>query len=312
MEFVIESLNKNELNKVIDLYCLVWNQGRIKTDAKTNWAFFNNFSKVLVIKNQNEDIIAVRGGIKWPLVYNNRVINCYQFHGTCVHENYRRLGLFSKLNQLFLSMCEFEDIELIFNVSVKASRLGYEKLGWKYIKGLHRLTKFFPYNAFIKPKKNSQTNNDDIQISISEELLLSRNDQFKNLIHTNYTNEFLKWRIIDEEEGYRIFNLGNALVIYKMSYKNDRRELIIGEVFLKNGIFNEFSEVIAGLVAKEKPYLSYTYIFETHPYFNYYLRTLYLLNPFNYNLNFGTRIIDGRIRISDLSWGMAFLDIDTF
>ncbi|MFL9835655.1 GNAT family N-acetyltransferase [Chryseobacterium terrae] len=311
MELKIVELNKNELNKVIDLFCLVWGEPREQVKEKTNWAFLNSFSKVLVFKNNKEEIIAVRGGIKWPIIYNNKKFLCFQFHGTCVHPNYRRMGLFTKLNIAFLESCKDEGVELIFNVSVKASKLGYEKLGWQYLKGFHRLTKVHPINAVFKKNIDEEVIVSD-KIEIPEIFFLAREKQFKNLINTSYDHNFLNWRLSNKEENYRFFSTENACVIYKTKIKKNRKELIIGDIFLLNKRFKDFHICLSKLLEKEKPYLSFTYIFASHPYYFFYLGFLYLPNPLNYNLNFGTKTLDDKLKISNLNWGVGFLDIDTF
>jgi len=306
--YIIEKLNKEEIFKVAELFYLVWGGDKAKLESKTKWAFNNDFSKILIIKNEKQEIVAVRGGIRWPLVYKNRTLNSYQFHGTCVHPNYRRLGLFSKLNREFIKELYEEENELIFNVSVKASRLGYEKLGWKYLNGFHRLTKVHPFRRRIK-----DINIPTLKIkNIPSEFIEARNKTFFNLISTKYNSSFFRWRLDNEFENYSTYISETAFIVYKLKINSRVRELIIGEIFLVNNKFSHFNNALNELINIVAPTISLCYIFENHPYYKHYIRKFYLPNPLNYNLNFGTRVINENLNISKLKWGISFLDIDTF
>lgn len=311
MNLRIATLERSELDQVIRLFILVWGGDPEKVKEKTEWAFANGFSKVLVYKNEADEIIAVRGGFKWPLAYKGHDFDCYQFHGTCVHPDYRRLGLFSKLNKAFIGAAEEERSELIFNVSVTASKLGYEKLGWKYIKGFHRLTKVHTLNAITKKKMPAETINRH-NGNVSEELLAARTTQFENLVHTYYTSDFLDWRLQNKAEDYRILSVEGAAVIYKIRLAGNQKQLIIGDVFLAEKKFSYFKKAMKALFKQERPDVSLTYIFSSHPYYGYFFRFLYFPNPLNFHLHFGTKTLKSQMDISGLKWGSAFLDIDTF
>jgi len=312
-KYNIDELKSNELNQLIDLFVLVWNGDKTKVKGKTEWAFINSVSKILVVRNDLNEIVGARGGIKWPLIINDKEIECYQFHGTCVHPEYRRQGLFSVMNKEYLKISKADGVEFIFNVSVKASRLGYEKLGWKYLKGFHRLTKIHVQNILFKHGEAGQFEKNGVDLAqIPEELFHARESQFKGLIHTRYDDSFLKWRLKNKSENYKISHTPNAIIIYKLKFNNDRKELIIGEFFLKNGKYPEFYTAMKMLNKKEKPHISYTYIFNTHPYYKFYLRYFFLPNPLNYNLNFGTKTLGNEKDILNSKLGISFLDIDTF
>lgn len=308
--YIINKLKTEELDQLVDLFVLVWNDEKNNVDEKTKWAFKNTFSNVLVARNDKNELIGARGGIKWPLVIEGKELNCYQFHGTCVHPDYRRQGLFSLLNKEFIKVSQSDGFEFIFNVSVTASRLGYEKLGWKYLKGFHRLTKFHLTNFFI----NNDTNINDVveEITIPEDFFLMREKQFSSLIHTRYDVEFLRWRLNNKTANYKVFKTDDAAVIYKTRNNNGKKELIIGEVFLLEGRYSEYSNVMKKLIKQEKPLLTYTYIYETHPFYRFYLRFFFLPNPFHYHLHFGTKSLTDETDLLEKKWGVSFLDIDTF
>lgn len=310
--YEFSNLKSDDLNSLTGLFVLVWNQDRFEVKEKTEWAFNNSFSKVIVARNQENQLIGARGGIEWPLMLQDKELNCYQLHGTCVHPNYRRKGLFSTLNKEFLKGAQHDGYDLIFNVSVIASRLGYEKLGWKYLKGFHRLTKVHLMNYSKNYSSNENLIEDTESIIIPEAFYSARELQFKNLIHTRYDEHFLKWRLSNKSENYKLYETDNAIIIYKTKIKNDKKEMIIGEVFLRTGKYSEFSQSMRNLIKTEKPFISYTYIFENHPFYKFFIRYFFLPNPFNYHLNFGTRSLSNKYSLEDYKWGVSFLDIDTF
>lgn len=309
MDFKIELFNKNELNKVVDLFCIVWGEERVKVEEKTNWAFMNDFSLVVVVKNENNEIIAVRGGIRWPLEYMGKTIQCYQLHGTCVHPNYRRRGIFSKMNLDFVKRVTDEGVELIFNVSVKASRLGYEKIGWKYLKGFHRLTKFHPFTKSSALDKNTPTTN---ALDLNIPLVKRDKEIFHDLVYPDYSEAFISWRLKNNTQNYDIFSHDNSYVIYKVIDKNNKRQLVIGEVFLSENKATVFIKTMTKLLRIIKPQMSVCYIFKHHPYYNFFLLLLFVPNPRNLNLNFGVRNLGEATDYTDHKWGLSFLDIDTF
>jgi hypothetical protein len=310
----------NDIPKIIELFVLVWNQNPLYVSAKTNWAFNSTFkSKVLILRNENKEIISVRGGMQWPLKINKEPIEAYQLHGTCVHPSYRRQGIFSKINKAFISEVNKEKKQLIFNVSVKNSRLGYEKLGWKYLNGFRRLTKFNRPLKILKPKIGAAepktiSSSSFTSIIIPDEFYKAREKEFQHLIHTVYDAPFLKWRLSNLQEKYQSFRSEDCIIIYKTKYINNLKELIIGDVFMLNSKFYTFKKTVEKMTKSENQDLTYTYIFNSHPYYKYYLKLFFIPNPFNFNLNFGTKTIgEGNDDLlKDKKWGLSFMDIDTF
>lgn len=311
------------IQEIVELFALVWNQSRKRQTSKTKWAFIDSpSSKVLVMQTDNSEVIAARGGFNWPLEFNNQGLKAYQLHGTCVHPNFRRQGIFSRMNKVFVSQALDEGCHLIFNVSVTASRLGYEKLGWKYLKGFQRLTMVNRPFSIIKKKlfktENAAYDTDPRlyieNTTISEDFLIERESLFKNLIHTKYSIPFLKWRLGNPEENYKCLESFNCRIIFKIEIKDNLKHLIIGDFFMVDGSYSLFKKSLYSLLKIVSPDLTYTYIFNTHPYYNYYIRAMFFPNIFNYNLNFGVRSLNEfeSINFENAKWGMSFLDIDTF
>ena len=319
MNYTYEILKLEDLNELCSLIKIVFKRDSEYVINKTRWAFDNNHSCVMVAKH-NGKIVASRGGFNWPLKYNDNYINAIQFHGTSVHPDHRRRGLFSKLNLEYLKNARNNDIDYIFNVSVKISRLGYEKLGWKYLKGFHRLTYFNKPSRIINNKRDKSPtqrvkldNSEKVEV-INNSFLEARKTQFQNLVHTKYTRDFIEWRLNNSEENYKVFQKDGVYVIYKIIQTNNMKSLVLGEFFLMENSRSLFRSTLKEIMKLERPDITYTYISRNHPYFTHYLSSMFLPNPFNFNLNFGTRLISSDIDkdLSGKKWATSYLDIDTF
>lgn len=316
--YIFEILKKEEIDELISLIEIVFKRESKYVISKTKWAFDNDHSCVIVAKYEGK-IVASRGGFDWPLRLNGQAYKAVQFHGTCVHPDHRRKGLFSKLNTEYIELAKNKDVDCIFNVSLKNSRAGYEKLGWKYIRGFHRLTYFHSPYKFIKSRMSKNVDNKSVGEqqyipvpTIPAKFLEARNSQFKNKIHTNFSVDFLEWRLNNREEKYRIHQTANAWVIYKIVQIDTIKSIIFGDFFLIEKSNKLFRDTMKEIIKKEKPDISYTYISRSHPYFKFYLTNFYLPNPFNLNLNFGIKELSNGNNLVTENWASSFLDIDTF
>ncbi|MBS1549840.1 MAG: GNAT family N-acetyltransferase [Bacteroidetes bacterium] len=309
---VIKGYETNSLN-IAGLFQLVWGGDITEIEEKTEWAFYKTKSKIILYEDKDR-LIAARGGIFWPLQINDNLINSIQFHGTCVHPDYRRKGIFTAINKEFLQSATNDKVEFIFNVSVDASRAGYEKLGWEYIKGFRRLTLFRKPLRIIKERRKPAVilNKETPKKHISDVLIRNRNEKLREYVHVPYSDDFIKWRLDNPKAGYEILENNNGAILYKKYRKGNALEIVIGECFLTSYSYSEFSKLIESLIKKENPDMIYTYIFNNHPLYNFYLRKFFLPNPFHFNLNFGTKVLNSGLKISEEKWALSYLDIDTY
>ena len=318
----IEVVDNSVIPDLVDLFQLVWPQKRFeKTLNRTNLTLDNKFSTIVVAKYGGK-IIGSRPGFKWPLYSNEGYISTYQLTGTCVHPDFRRMGIFKKMNLLFIDELEKKGIDFIFNVSVDNSRAGYEKLGWKYLDGFQRLTyttsplKIFNNRKHLKIEEpTSSTGINKINNSQQlEELLDSRMHQFNNFVFTRYSQEFLEWRLSNAVEGYRFTVIeGVGLIIYKVFENNNIKQILIGDFFLIEKEYRAFKTLFDKMEATESPDIIFTYLHNTHPYYKFYRKKIFFPNPLKLNLNFGTRIISSfNHNITSSNLALSALDIDTF
>ena len=303
--------------QVSELFQNIWGGNTTLITEKTHWAFVKSKSLV-ILAYDDQKLVAVRGGFEWPLSYNENEIASYQLHGTCVHRDYRRLGLFTRLTETFISELQTLDVSLIFNVSVKASRLGYEKMGWVYLKGFRGLTCICKPSKILKIIKyrrnktlyNAISESTDEEVQIDEELFERRKVQFRNTVHTNYNNSFLLWRL--SLGGYKVLKNEYGTVIYKVEVYNGIKGLRIGEYFLYENNFNSFNHLHKQLIVHENPDTIEVSIFTTHPYYKHFQKKLFFPNPKHLNLNFGVRNLKQNDEFINKKFAFTTLDIDTF
>lgn len=303
--------------QVSELFQNIWGGNINIITEKTHWAFVRSKSLV-ILAYDDQKLIAVRGGFEWPLNYNENEISAYQLHGTCVHEDYRRLRLFTRLTKTFISELQTLDVSLIFNVSVNASRLGYEKMGWVYLKGFKGLTCFCKPLKIIRIIKyrsnktlyNTISESSNEQILLDEELFKRRKIQFKDTVHTNYSNSFLLWRL--SLGGYKVLKNEYGAVIYKVEVFNGIRALRIGEYFLYENSYKYFNRLHKQLLSHENPDTMEISMFNTHPYYRHLRKKLFFPNPKHLNLNFGVRQLKKTDDFINKSFAFSTLDIDTF
>lgn len=319
MEYQVEPLKSDELYDLAILFEDVWGTGLENFHKKTDWAFGNSHSKMLVARKDGR-IIGSRGATEWPLIYNSQEIKSLQFHDTCVHPDYQRKGIISKLNREFLEKYS-HGYDLIFNISVDASRKAYEKLGWNYLDGFRRLTLFSNSLKVIRNRaqpvvpENSISQPVNVNSVFDDELLSERRKLLNNLISVDYNIPFLEWRLSNTSTGYRCSRSKAGLCIYKIQKKGDLKELIIGDIFLYKYHFKTFKVMLKDLIHTESPDITYTYLFKNHPFYSYYLRSFFLVNPLRLNLNFGTKILSGNLpedTILSKKFAVSAFDLDTF
>ncbi|MGD6778428.1 GNAT family N-acetyltransferase [Sutcliffiella horikoshii] len=326
----IVTLKREELPKLAELFCLVWGGDYNQVYSKTKWAFDDEKSIVLIAKDKNTgEIVGARGAIYWPLQCKDQILETYQFHGTCVHPDYRRMGIFSSLNKSFLELAKELNIYGIFNVSVEASMKGYQKLGWSYLPGFERLIKLpNPLQIATRTVKasfkkveiqnNNQVKSDDFNIddNVLENLLGKRNNAYmrSSLPFSFYDKQRFIKRLSEDYAGYKYMLEEDSLAIYKITtIKQSYKGLLIGDILLNNSDPALFKKIIKKLIEREKPDFVLTYISSEHPNYKHFKKSGFF-STFKKDMNFGSRIIDPKNKdlFGETVWQTSIFDIDTF
>src|SRR5690554_6218702 len=330
MSVEISVLPKRDAHELVKLFDVVWGEGQHHS-AHARWALQSNpvGNGPIVIARDGNMLVASRASIRWPFQAANgyRPI-VYQLTGTCVHPDYRRRGLFSEVNRYFLDMIASPiDRPTVFNISVEASRKGYEKLGWNYIPGLRRNIRIARPKSFfskiLRSPRNLRAETQLIPTKLKHsltpfekliELARRREELLKTRHHTYYDAEVYEWRYSKDEHIYRdVFISGVGWCVYKVFQRGNLVEAEIGDIWLNKNSPLAMRALLAKIVSRDLPDIFTVVISRGHP-----LRKHLWVNGFapdpKGDLNFGVRLVDERSsNLEQLrTWAIMTETLDTF
>ncbi len=322
-EIEIRKVTDGDVESLSKLYEEVWPEGIGTHQQKANFVLRES-DGVSYCAVKDGRIVGSRTSFYMPVYYGDRKLKCVQFADSCIHESCRRQGLFLKLNQAFLNdFFNEKKGELVYNISVDASRSAYEKLGWVYIKSLSAFVKYArPLHILGKVrfdirKIHGGTSNDlRVEINDVDAKLLDIRERYlreRNLIHVNYIDN-LEWRL-KSGNGIKVFSLPNVgSIIYKEGTKESGLKVItIGEIFLYEYTLSNLRKVERALQKEKKADIFIGYFSVGHPLYGMMKKNRYLGG--NRFVNQGVRVETEEMRNICLvpeNWAISFLDIDTF
>lgn len=320
------NIKDSDSDELIKLYDEVWPETTGLKKGKTEWILSSpNFCGLCAIANSR--IIGSRTCFFTNIYYNERKIKGVQLADSCIHRDFRRYGIFSKMNAMFVKRFFEDGNELIYNVSVDISRSAYEKLGWKYINTMSKLTYFSNiWNVIRKTKFNYKklagnvsyisTNIPNANL-IDNKLLEIRQKYFRHLnaLYIDYDSDFLQWRL-NSDSNIFIYTMDNiGIAIYKIGFRNGLKVITIGEIMLYEYSKKNLKKILTYLARKTSVDIMEIAITEAHPLYKIYKNTGFIVNPMKKYLNFGVRVESDemkKISSSPLSWAMSTFDVDTF
>ena len=322
----IRKLHKSDFQSLVKLYEIVWPEVDYNKQDKAN--FIVNQSKGINYCAEIDGIIVgSRTSFCQNMYYGDRSLNCVQIGDSCTHPSYRGQGLFLKMNKAFLSdfFSDQNKGELIFNISVLASRRAYEKLGWKYIESLMALRQFSrPLHIVWKTKMNLKKLSVPVkwdkindEIKLEEELLQKREELLRdrNLLHICYNEETLNWRM-KSRSGIRQFNLdGVGSILFKRGVRGNIVDVEIGEVFLYDYCQKQLKVLLREFKKKYTPDILTILVSEGHPLRKMYKSLGFCCNPRQKYLHHGVRVETDEMKkicYEPYNWALTSLDIDTF
>lgn len=322
MSYKLRILNGNEsdIENISELFNLVWpNTNHFE---KTKWAFGDLYKGKLVAAIDNDHIVGMRGSIKWPLKITESEINVNQLHGTGVHPNYRRKQIFSNLNLRYIEEFSKDKGDAIFNVSVLNSKLGYQKLGWKYVDGLVRLIKpVNPLKTLFKLKGNILKLRGEMKVvsESSEEINFKEVEKYWNWYkeeinsfnYTDYNESFFEWRFSNKTAGYKYILMDEiGFCAYKIGYRAKLKEVLIGVIWTKK---KNISTLIKKIIEVEKPELINIIMSKSHPQYKTFKNNMFFNDPKG-SLFLGIKSLSkkGDLLLNPEKWALTTSDIDTF
>ena len=320
MEIKVEAVDATDdvLSSIAGFNKRVWpDTGDIGIE-KVRWAFGGNplgRAPLLIATGETGEVLGVRGGIPWSLDLGDGLRSrAVQLHGTGIDKSIRRRGMFSRMTLDFLELSRAQNTPLIFNVSVSASRTGYERLGWTYLDTLRSM--FLPVRPDRvllellgrKPHTKADKFFDPIPRPVYSDVapLLERRDrELSGCMHTSYDSEFFFWRF--ESDKYRwLGDIESGFIVYRVRSRGTLRELLVGDVWPGDrSVFH----LIRRAISEERPDLVTSWTTTEHPLYWRLRRIGFLVQP-GRALHLGLRHPDGRT--PSMRCALMAADIDTF
>ena len=325
-EIITRKVKSDDFEGLIQLFEEVWHDvdydKRKKADFVLNQSAGINYCAVFADK-----VVGSRLSFYQNMYWGTRSVKCVQFSDSCIHPSCRGKGVFLNLDNAFLQ--EFFSAqnagELIFNISVLASRRAHEKCGWVYIKSLMKLRKFTqPIKTLFKIGLDLRKlrvpivweHNNEV-VSIDPKLLRIREEFLTNtnLLHIRYDEETFCWRMKSRSGILSFFVPDLGCVIYKIGVRDCVVEIEIGEVFLYEYTQKAFDRILGELKKKTNADIMWVMVSEGHPLRRYYADSWFLANPKQKYLHHGVRVETNEMReicYNPNNWAISSIDIDTF
>lgn len=323
-QFEIRKVTDADVDALVRLYDDVWPRSVAVHQQKAHFVLRESLG-VSYCATRDGQIVGSRTSFFMPVYYGKRALKCVQFADSCIHESCRRQGLFLKMNTAFLHGFFNENGgELVYNISVDASRKAYEKLGWVYIQSLSAFVKYArPFHILkrvhldIRKIHGSIIENLNTELAeIDDKLLVIRENKLreKDLIHVNYNAELIRWRL-KSGNGIKVFNDSKlGCIIYKEGVKECGIKVVtIGDIFLYNYSIENLKKIEKEFQKKKKADMIICYFSLSHPLYKMMKRNHYLGGK--RFVNQGVKVVTDEMRqicLNPENWAISFLDIDTF
>lgn len=325
-EIIIRKVTNEDFNGLVKLYNEVWPDVTYNKIEKANFILHES-DGVRYCAEKNGEIVGSRTSYWINFLYGGRQLRCVELADSCSRKDCRGQGLFGKMNKALLADFFSSETggELIWNISVEASKRVYEKLGWNYIKSLSTLLKIcrpfhilscvgLNYKMILGPVEWDLSND---TIRIEDDLLNAREEVLvkTNLLHVCYNKETIAWRqkTYSGMKQYDDSNFGS--VIYKIGNKNGLTVILVGEVFLKEYNKHNLEKLLHSFQKSLFPDLIKLAVSLGHPLLPLYRSCGFSYNPRNRFLFHGVRVETQEMKdicYKPENWAISMLDVDTF
>lgn len=325
-DIIIRKVKSDDFEGLIQLYEEVWPEVDYDKRKKADFVLHES-NGVNYCAEMDGRVVGSRLSFYQNFYWGSRKLKNVQFADSCIHPVCRGKGVFINLNKAFLQdfFSEQTGGELVYNISVIASRNAYEKCGWKYIESLMKLRKFprpiktlfkigFDYRKLSAHIDWEHSNNIK---EIDPDLLRIREKEFSktNLLHMRYDEETFRWRMKSESGIQSFFVPGIGYMIYKIGYRGKLVEVELGEMFLYEYSRKTFKKLLEEFNKSINPDIIWVMVSEGHPLRHFYESSRFLSNPKQKYLHHGVRVETDEMKeicYNPQNWAISSLDVDTF
>jgi len=312
-----------DFDGIAQLHSTVWGRTFDVERRQLGWAFAaaGEGRLPLLIATAGDLVVGVRGGIPWQLGDSaGRRLDVVQLHGTAVHPGFRRRGIFSRLTKAFVDELTSVGYAAIFNVSVTASRLGYEQMGWRYLPGLRRyLTVTGPAAVGIaSPSTRGVEIVDATSVDDWASALEAAPEGRPGLARTQWRSVGIEWRARRPDQNYRIAHddRSNSRLLYTVRSKGRLRIVEVGS--LRGDLTARGLRRLTQAAAyKERAQIITVVLSRMNPLRPIVLRAGYVADPRHGDLHLGLRPLaaasDPAHRLDPrTNWIIETIDLDTY
>lgn len=293
-----------------DLWRLVFGKSSVDSEYLISWLTEERAGMLLIAVNKSGTVVGSRGSWYWEFDNQKRDLKASQFGLTAVHPEYRRRGIFSKLNRRCLQILENEGVDFVFNISLPNAMLGYEKMGWEYNFSFLRLMRFnvIPFSRPTDFRIHRKM--DDRLLSVLGSMFSRAKGDIANLtsVHDIKT---LQARF-KGKNNYNVYETEDIIIIYKKIKEKLFSSILIGEMFFRTPGFEALKKHLNAIQVFEKSFFISTYASINHPLVNLYQRNMFKMLPKKSPL--GIKLINRELDIRDLHENLiiSYIDVDTF
>ena len=313
MKITYNFFSHQDKEGLINLWEEVFHKKREFSESLIRWFSAEGVGYIFLAKDKESNrIVGSRGAWNWSFQYKSKLIRTIQFGLTSVSNDYRRQGIFSKLNLKYIESEKVKNIDFIYNVSLPEAKKGYEKLGWIYIDGLKRITRFNLFCGLLGKSEKYKVSN-IITEEVFDIIANIRKNNKSELLTPIHDKDFLINRL-SHKDNYKIYYTNNLVIIYSIKKQFRLKNIFIGEIYSD---FNDIASIkrSINMIHKiENSFFINAYVTESHP-----LATIGKIMGFrNYKkkyLSLGIKILnDNNIRLEDIKKNivLSYLDLDTF
>lgn len=322
-QIIYRAIRHEDVDKLATLYNAIW--ANVDYDKRKKILFvLNTPNGINVCAEFNGNIVGSKSSVMMNMYHGNTPLRCIQYTDSCVSPEFRRRGIFQRLNEISLEAFSKRG-DIIFNVSEQGSKSCHSRLGWNYIdsymslfKVVHPIRTLFKVRFNIKRLSNKRVWDRELGHCepIPAQLLANRDAAIEEHLYIRYDLDTLNWRL-GSGSGIQVFNDSLGSIIFKLGHieGTSLRIAIIGEIFLYEYSDKSFSQILKHFIRAYKIDVVQTYNTLGHPLLERYKSAGFISNPRHKYLNLGYKCIDTKLApiCSDQhKWALCAMDLDTF
>lgn len=196
----------------------------------------------VLLAEEGGSLIGLRAFMRWQWRDGNSNLTSIRAVDTATHPEHQGKGIFKKLTLQQINDCRTEGVQFVFNTPNSQSMPGYLKMGWELqgkmpMKMQIRNLTGMGVSKFLTPRKYAGIMTDPTPVADWFEAPLDKIDYpGYNLVHTDYTAAYLKWRYADCPVYNYTYLTDNEtfLLTGRMKYQSFFKEFRITDLFSLN------------------------------------------------------------------------------